>query len=158
LDPVPLPAHGRLAGIDYGNRRIGIAVCDRERILSSPYESYETRSETQDAERFRQLVHEEDIVGFVIGLPVHATGEESDQSRQVRRFAAWLQQVTNRPICFFDERYTSQQADALMRGSRLSPAQRKSRRDKLAAQIILEAYLSSPASALLPPGALEDPP
>jgi putative holliday junction resolvase len=151
-----LPLQGRLAGIDFGDRRIGIAICDPGRMLASPYESYERRNERLDSARFRQLVAEEELVGFVIGLPVHATGEESDKSREVRRFAEWLRAVTGLPLVFYDERYTSKQADALMRGSRLSHAQKKKRRDKLAAQIILSAYLASPAAALEPPPPLDD--
>lgn len=151
----PLPA-GRLAGIDYGERRIGIAICDPQRILASPLNNYNRRGRQQDAEYFRRLVAEEKIVGFVVGLPVHASGDESAKSLETRRFGSWLQQVTGIPICYFDERYTTHQAEMLMQDVQLPRAQRKKRRDMLAAQIILAAYLESPDSARQPPAPLDD--
>jgi putative Holliday junction resolvase len=151
-----IPPEGRVAGVDYGERRIGIAICDASRILASPFENYERQVEEADRQYFQRLVAAEQLVGFVVGLPVHASGQESDQSRAVRRFAAWLRAATRLPVGFVDERYTSRQADALLRGSRLTRAKRKQRRDMLAAQVILAAFLESPHLADEAPAPLED--
>jgi putative Holliday junction resolvase len=150
-----LPSAGRLAGIDYGERRIGISICDPNRVLASPFENYERRSERQDAEYFRRFVADEKIVGFVVGLPVYASGNESAKSLETRRFGAWLEQVTNVPVVYVDERYTTKQAEALLQDAQLTSAKRKKRRDKLAAQLILTAYLESPQSANQPPASLD---
>ena len=99
------PIHGRLAGIDFGTVRIGISVCDGERILASPHENYSRQSIDEDAEHFRQLVRSESIVGFVVGLPVHSSGDESEKSKEARAFASWLTATTGLPIAFYDERY-----------------------------------------------------
>ena len=60
--------------------RIGIAVSDPDRIFSGPYENYNRRSKKKDAARFQELVREERIVQFVVGLPIHLDGRESEKS------------------------------------------------------------------------------
>jgi putative holliday junction resolvase len=151
-----LPPSGRLAGIDYGEKRIGVAVCDGDRHIASPLQAHHRRSEAADRAFFAQLAKDYQLVGFVIGLPVHASGSESAKSQECRRFGDWLAQATGLPVAFFDERYTSAQADALMAGLSLTRRQKKDRRDMLAAQVILAAYLESPHAADEPPAALEN--
>ncbi len=150
------PAGGRLAGIDFGTVRIGIAITDPARILASPYENYTRRSEEADADHFRRLVDDEDVVGFVVGLPVHTSGEESQKSLEARRFGLWLEQATGRPVRFFDERFTSAHARRVLAGAELTRRKTKSRLDMVAAQIILASYLESSTSETSRPGPLED--
>jgi putative Holliday junction resolvase len=149
-----LPAEGRLAGIDYGEVRVGIALCDPGRLLASPHENYTRRGEAHDARYFRQLVEEERIAGFVVGLPIFASGEESAASHAARQFGAWLKATTNRPVRFFDERYTSAQAEQMLGAAGITKKQKKQRLDKLAAQLILSAYLESTSGGQAAP--LED--
>jgi putative Holliday junction resolvase len=150
-----LPPTGRLAGIDFGTVRIGIALTDPSRTLASPHESYTRRGERGDAERFVRLVEEEGVVGFVVGLPVLASGDESRLSHEARLFGAWLAQATRRPVVYFDERFTSAQAEEALAQGRLTRKRRKARRDMLAAQIMLAAFLESRSRASSPPGPLE---
>lgn len=139
----PMPPRGRLAGIDHGSKRIGIAVCDPDRVIASPLETYERRDLVQDAAYFRRLAAEERIVGFVIGAAVHLSGAESQQSFQAEQFGTWLREITRLPVRFADERFTSAQADQWMAEAELTSKRRKSRRDMLAAQAILSGYLES---------------
>ncbi|MGL6195086.1 MAG: Holliday junction resolvase RuvX [Thermoguttaceae bacterium] len=134
---------GRVAGIDYGTVRIGIAISDPDRILSSPYETYIRKSPHKDEEYFKKLVSEDRVVQFVVGLPLHMSGDESGKSAEVRAFAEWLTQITGVSVDFVDERFTSTDADEFMRGAKLTNQKRKERRDKIAAQIILSKYLTS---------------
>ena len=76
---------------------------------------------------------------WVVGLPVHLDGRESDKSREARRFGQWLAGVTSLPVELFDERFTSVQAEELLMTAELTSKQRKQRIDKLAAQIMLSA-------------------
>lgn len=135
----------RIAGIDYGTVRIGVATADTEVGIALLYETYNRRNERLDAQYFRRLVGEERIGKFVIGLPVHLSGHESEKSREVRRFGAWLQQTTGLPVEFFDERYTSSEAEELLLNAGLTKKRRKERLDQLAAQIMLTAYLEAGA-------------
>jgi putative Holliday junction resolvase len=152
----PLPDRGRLAGIDYGHVRIGIALCDPDHTFASPWDTYTRRSEKLDAEYFRKLVDQERVVGLVVGLPVHASSHESAKSREAREFGRWLADVTQRPVQFFDERYTTVEAEKLLLQAELGKKHRKRKLDGLAAQILLTAYLESPQAANEPPRPLED--
>lgn len=150
-----LPARGRLAGIDFGTVRIGVALSDAERRVASPYVTYRRIDREADARWFRQLVEDERIVGFVVGLPVHASGQESQKSGQARRFGQWLSERTGRPVVFYDERYSSAQAEQLLVESRGRKRKHRERLDQLAAQIILAAFLES-SGQCDPPGPLDD--
>ena len=133
---------GRLAGVDYGRRRIGISICDSERMIASPLMVHKTTGDRQfDATFFLKLVEQEEIVGFVIGLPVHSDGRKSEMSSEVEKFATWLSDTTERPVAFQDERHTSQEASGLLRPARLTRGQKKERHDAVAAQVILGAWL-----------------
>ena len=149
---------GRVAGIDYGRKRMGIAICDSLRIIASPLPMRQPSGD-KDAEGafFRKLVADEEIVGFVVGLPVHADGSDSRMSVEVERFIVWLTETTGRPAISHDERYTSIEAAGKLAGLGLSRGKKKARADSIAAQIILSAWMESPDRAGPParPGALD---
>ena len=145
----------RIAGIDYGTVRIGIATADLEVGIAGPYENYHRRSEKLDGEYFLQLARQERIARFVVGLPVHLSGNESQISREAREFGAWLEALTGVPVEYFDERYTSAEAEEVLGDAQLTKKQRKARLDQLAAQIMLTAYLESGAREQDSPGGIE---
>jgi len=149
-----LPKTGRLAAIDYGTVRIGVAITDPDQRLASPLENYTRRGAAADAKWLVQLAEIERIAGFVVGLPVHTSGHESQKSTEARQFGKWIAELTGLPVRFFDERYTSVQAEALLLGAELTKKRRKERLDKLAAQILLASYLESSRSEA-EPGAID---
>jgi putative Holliday junction resolvase len=134
---------GRIAGIDFGTVRLGIALSDARRTIASPHENYTRRGPQADAERLKRLVAEEQVTLFVVGLPVHLDGRESQQSREARQFGLWLQEATGVPVEFFDERFTTAEAERFLGSAELTKKKRKARLDMLAAQIMLTAYLES---------------
>jgi putative holliday junction resolvase len=133
----------RIAGVDYGTVRIGIALADAEVGIATPFSNYNRRTEELDAAYFRKFADDEKIARFVVGLPVHLDGRESQKSREARVFGAWLGRVTAVPVEFFDERFTTAEADEVLAAANLTKKQRQARRDQLAAQIMLTAYLES---------------
>ncbi|QEG42432.1 Holliday junction resolvase RuvX [Roseimaritima ulvae] len=137
------PDSGRLAGVDYGTVRIGIAICDPGRILVSPLEILRRSDTEREADFFGQLVKQERIAGFVVGLPIHCDGGESDKSRESRKFALWLHQQTGLPVRLFDERFTTADATRRLRSGGMKSAKRKQRLDAVAAQVLLEAFLEA---------------
>lgn len=147
---------GRIAGIDYGTVRLGIAITDVARKMASPYENYTRCDADRDAVRLRQLVEEEQVTMFVVGLPVHVSGNESQKSFEARQFGAWIQEQTGCDVVFFDERYSSKLAEELLQDADLTSKQRKKRRDMLAAQILLQGYLESGGDGVENPGPLDD--
>jgi putative pre-16S rRNA nuclease len=134
---------GRLLGVDFGTVRVGLAVCDSERIIASPLAVYERRNQTLDAEYFRKLVESEQVGGLVIGLPVHMSGDEGAKAKEARAFGDWLAQVTKLPVVYWDERFTTKTAESHLRDAGLTHQRRKERRDKVAAQILLQAYIEA---------------
>ncbi len=146
---------GRIAGVDYGTVRIGVAVSDPRQTIASPLDNYQRGDEACDTRYFKRLVTEEEIVLFVVGLPVHTSGDESEKSREARKFGEWLSSVTEVPVTFFDERYTSSAAEEMLLDAGLSKKKRKARLDKIAAQLILAAYLEAGPNRDQEPGSLE---
>lgn len=138
-----VPLSGVLLGIDYGTRRVGVAVSDRDQRFSSPLHNHDRHGIQVDERFFRKVVEEYRPVGLVVGLPIHLSGDESEKSREARKFAEWLGTVTGLPYTFQDERFTSFQAQNLLLAAELSKKKRKERMDKLAAQILLQTFLDA---------------
>lgn len=143
-----LPASGRLCGIDFGTVRIGVSISDPGQMISSPLETYRRRSADLDSKYFQDLAREERIVGFVVGLPVHLSGDPSQKSREAIAFGKWLSMQTGIPVAWIDERFTTSMAREVLSQSSLSGKKRKAQLDKLAAQILLAVYLESGEQAV----------
>lgn len=141
MKPSPPPEKGKIAGIDFGTVRIGIATCDAERLIAFPYAIYRRRDEKKDLEYFQQFAKEERIVHFVLGLPLHCNGDLSDKAREAIAFGTQLAEATGLTIDFLDERFTSAEAENYLRTAKLNAKKRKERLDMVAAQIILSTYL-----------------
>ena len=133
----------RILGIDFGTRRVGAAVSDPGRSIAFPLEIYERRGVDADARHYRELVEENDVDRIVVGLPLHTSGREGDLAARARAFGDWLTAVTGRPVIYFDERYTTVEAEHRLLDAGLTRQKRKALRDKLAAQIMLQSYLDA---------------
>ncbi|MEL7263651.1 MAG: Holliday junction resolvase RuvX [Planctomycetota bacterium] len=137
------PNSGRIAGVDFGTVRIGTAHCDPDRRLVSPLEVRQVTTPDSDAKYFSELATLERIGGWVVGLPLHMDGKESQRSEQARDFAVWLRDETQLPLRMFDERLTTVDADARAAAFGWSREMRKSKIDALAALVLLESFLES---------------
>ncbi len=153
--PFP-PSPGRVAGVDYGTLRIGIAMTDPDRTIATPYENYTRQGRDAEAALFRRIVEEERVKLFVVGLPVHLSGDESPISLEARRFGRWLEETTGVPVEYFDERFTSTEAERFLLAAKMTKKRRKERMDKLAAQIMLAGWLESRGRGGQPAGPLGD--
>ncbi len=141
--PDDFPLKGRVAAIDYGTVRIGIAICDPDRILASPLDVHPAANWKDDGEYFRSLAKNERIAGFVVGLPIHCDGGESQKSKEARKFALWLAEQTELPVRLFDERFTTADANHRIAGGGYSRNKKKQRVDAIAAQVLLESFLEA---------------
>lgn len=131
----------RLLGVDFGQVRIGLAVSDPDRKFAFPLEIY-TRG-ADDGAFFRAIVEREEVAGLVVGLPVHLDGREGQKAVEARQFGKWLGEVTGLPVSYFDERFSTVEAESALWDAGLTHRKRKQRRDKVAAQIFLQAYLDA---------------
>jgi len=134
---------GVLLGVDYGAVRVGLAVSDPDRIIASPLQTYTLRSQEIDSEHYRRIAAECRAVGLVVGLPLHADGRESAKSVEARAFGAWLSGATGLPVVFWDERFTTALAEDALLEAKLTNRKRRERRDRVAAQMILQNYLDA---------------
>jgi putative Holliday junction resolvase len=143
--------------VDYGQARVGLAVSDPERKFAFPLATYARRDSAQDTAYFRSLKDEEAVVGLVVGLPVHLSGREGQKAAEARAFGSWLAGVTGLPVAYFDERFSTAQAESALWQAGLTHKRRKERRDKVAAQIVLQAYLDAGCPSDAHAGPLDDP-
>ena len=133
---------GRWLSLDVGEKRIGVAICDETRTLARPLLTLKRASKKEDFAKLVALCHEQQIEKVVVGLPKTLRNEEGPQARRVRRYADELQAALNLPIDFWDERFSSVDAE-----ERLAASSRKMRAkgniDSAAAAIILQEYLNA---------------
>ena len=147
-----IPPSGSIVGVDYGHVRIGLAICDPERRISSPLDTYARRNSVSDAAYFVALVSAEKLAGFVVGLPISLNGTEGPKARECRQFGDWLGSVTGLPIAYQDERFTTAAAEDFLLEAGLTNKKRKARRDRVAAQLILQAFLDGQVQGSRVPG------
>jgi putative Holliday junction resolvase len=134
--------------------RIGLAISDPDRKIAFPLTTYTRRDRDADAGWFRDIVTKESVSALVVGLPVHTTGREGQKAGEARAFGAWLAEATGLPVFFYDERFTTVLAESALWEAGLTHKKRKARRDRVAAQILLQAYLDAGCPSDAEPGPL----
>jgi putative holliday junction resolvase len=135
---------GRVLGIDYGERRVGLAVSDPTATLAQPLPTLlRRRGKRPPVAPVLALIREWEVEAVVLGLPLDLAGSENDWTREVRGFGDQLARRGELPVHYQDERLTSVQAERSVRGLGLKKAAReqKGRFDAAAAMLILQAYL-----------------
>jgi putative holliday junction resolvase len=132
---------GRLLGIDTGTKRVGLAISDADRIIASPLTTLQRQNSESDAQFFRDLIARESVVGIIVGLPMHTDGREGVKAQEARAYGDWLATITNLSVEYADERFTTVHAESALWDAGLTHQKRKDRRDRVAAQIMLQAYL-----------------
>ncbi len=141
------PCSGRILGIDWGMRRIGVAISDpsHEFVFVRPVISI-GRGADNHAAVVAHLAQEEGVVGIVVGMPVRSDGTESDTTRLVKQFVTELSSVTDLPICTIEENLTSTTAQQEM--GRVRVRDLKERLDSESARVILENAIAMIKRAL----------
>jgi putative Holliday junction resolvase len=133
---------GRIAGIDPGERRIGVALSDPLGIIASPLTVLDRR-EGDVFQALRGIFADRDVATVVVGLPVGLRGDEGRAAEQARAFGRQVEEECDVDVVYHDERFTSVMAEAaLLEGGRRR-AQRREVRDKVAASIMLQGFLDA---------------
>ena len=130
-------------GIDYGSRRVGVALSDRLGIAAHPFEVLEAGPGL--GRRLADLVAAEDVAKVVVGLPVSLDGSEHAAARRTRRFVDRLRPLVGVEVVLYDERLTTRIAEGVLVEAGTSRAKRRRRVDKVAAAVMLQGYLDSRA-------------
>ncbi len=133
---------GRICGVDHGTRRIGLAITDPERVIASPLVTLQVGSDvSEQVGLVLAAVEEYDVAEWVVGLPLNMDGSEGLQANITRKFGECLARAVPTPVHYFDERLSSLVADEALMKAELTRKKKKARRDKVAAQVILQSYL-----------------
>jgi putative Holliday junction resolvase len=133
----------RLMGIDYGERYVGMALSDLTWIIASPFKTIDLKKEKNWINLLGEIIHLENVVGLVVGRPLHMNGDESELSQKATQVAQMLTAKFEIPHVMWDERWSSQAVNRGMLEADLSRAKRDKNIDKLAAAYILQGYLDS---------------
>tara|TARA_B100002051_G_scaffold24050_1_gene18753 strand:+ start:682 stop:1095 length:414 start_codon:yes stop_codon:yes gene_type:complete len=130
----------RTLGIDFGEKRVGLALSDRSNLIASPYKTLIYSSEDDLISKIKKIVTDKEIKVFVIGLPLNMKGKDSDQTKKVRKFKKLLS-ILELPIVLEDERFSSIIAKNSLVLQNVKTGHNKSEIDRTAAAIILQQYL-----------------
>jgi putative holliday junction resolvase len=131
----------RMLGIDFGEKRLGLALSDESRTLASPLAVYERKDLQSDLRFLRDLILRYQITEIVLGLPLNMDGSLGPKAQQVLEFKRALEESLKLPVHTFDERFTTAEAERALLEANMSRRQRKAKRDALAAVLILQGYL-----------------
>lgn len=131
-----------LLGLDYGVKKIGLALSNPDRTISLPH-GIITGTDEEKLLKIISVISQYKVCGIVIGLPVNMDGTDSEQTKSVFAFTKELALQTELPLYLQDERLTSRLADNLLKATGLSRKKRNSRDDQLAAALILGTTLNA---------------
>ena len=134
-----------LIGLDFGERRIGVAVSDPRGVAAQPFRVIERQSFAEDAARIKAVVEARKAEKIVVGLPVGMDGSAGPAARRARRFANRLRRELEVEVTLWDERLTTAEAERALLSAGESRARRRELRDAVAAALILQGYLDSQA-------------
>ena len=141
---VAVDSNARILGVDFGLKRVGLAVCDKNQILATPLNAVKTKSMQMSIDLVAAVCKEQEVGGVVVGLPLNLDGSESVQSGRARAFARNLGKVTGLPVELYDERLSTVEADELLIEAGVKNAeQRANLVDSMAAKVILQSYIDN---------------
>lgn len=133
----------RTLALDYGERRIGVAVTDPTGVLAQPLETITRKSPASEAhlERICALTGEYEVEQIVVGLPLHMDGRAGPEADAARAFGAAVERRTGLPVAFVDERWSSREAERALGDAGVRARDHRGRVDPVAAALILQTYL-----------------
>lgn len=134
---------GVVISIDYGINKIGIAISDPKMIIAMPYKVIETKRTKNFFDVLADIITVKKAICCVVGLPLHVDGTRSSQTELVEKFAHKLAKQIEVPIFFYDESYSSQIADVMLKDIGIKRKVRNKIDDSVAAQVILDGFLTT---------------
>lgn len=133
----------RVLGVDYGHKRIGLALSDESGTIAQPLEYIDGGAAAKVSQELVRIGTERRVGKIVVGVPLRLDGKPSEQTERTLAFIAELRRVTAIPVAQWDERLTSVQAERALLEGNVRRRDRKQKIDKLAAQIMLQSYLDA---------------
>lgn len=138
----------RALGVDYGQRRVGLALSDRDRLIAQALETLPNQGELSALiDALCVVIEREEVSQLVVGWPLRLNGKEGLQTRKVARFIEALSARVALPVCRWDERLSTSSAERALIEGGVGRAGRKEHVDQLAACFILQGWLDAQRSA-----------
>ena len=137
------PVQPRLLGLDFGDRRIGVAVSDELGLTAQPVLTLTRKNAKQDLKSLGRLLRKFGCAAIVLGNPLYMSGDVSPQAAKTHAFAQSLRDAFSLPVHLWDERLTSAEANRLLRETELSIEKRGKAVDRMAAVLILQGWMES---------------
>jgi putative Holliday junction resolvase len=131
----------RILGLDYGRKRIGVAICDELGLVARSLLATERKTIKKDMAEIERLAHEYDVEKIVIGYPLTLDGKEGIQCKRVSKFSEMIEERLSLPVVKWDESLSTKEAEDILLEADMGRKKRRKRVDKLAAAIILQRYL-----------------
>ena len=141
------PSHSRVLALDVGSKRIGVAVTDALGITAQGLDTIQRQNKRRDLAALASVLKAYDVKEIVVGLPLRLSGAEGTQSEKMRTFAADIQAYFKLPVHLWDERWTSTEANRLLRETDLSIKKRGQAVDRMAAILILQSWMEAHSRA-----------
>lgn len=132
---------GRILGIDYGRKRIGLAMSDPFQMMASTLDTLDNAEHSLAIDKVAAIVRDNDVRAIVVGKPLHMSGDEGEMTTQVREFAGALEDKIDIPIFLWDERWTTKSAEKLLIETGRSPSRNRHKIDQVAAAYLLQSFL-----------------
>jgi len=134
---------GRILALDVGTKRIGVAVSDPLGITAQGLETIQRQNKRLDFEALGRLLKRYEVQEIVVGLPLRLSGAEGTQSEKMRRFGGDLESHFGITVHLWDERWTSTEANRLLKEAELSIEKRGKAVDRMAAVLILQSWMEA---------------
>lgn len=132
---------GRVLAIDYGRKRIGLAISDELGMTARPLETLARTNRRDDLRRLRELARQHEVTRIVVGNPVRLDGSEGEMAEQSARFAARVQKELGLPVEMMDERLSSWEAQETTAAKKTKRGKQSAGVDAVAAAVILRDFL-----------------
>ena len=133
--------HGKYLGVDYGDKRTGLAECDVSGLIAGRIGTISEGGMRNTAERVAREAAERGCKKIIVGLPKNMDGSEGFRAETVKAFVEILKELTDIPVDFYDERMTTMQAYRFLDGTSTFGKKRKEQIDTVSAEIILQNYI-----------------
>ncbi len=131
----------RILALDVGTQRIGLAITDELGLIAHPLTVIKRKNDIQALQEIKKIIKEQKVKKIVVGMPYNFQGEIGTMGKKVVAFIEKLKTITDVPLIFWDESFTTTEAETVLIKADLSRRRRKKVVDKLAATLILESFL-----------------
>ena len=133
----------RFMGIDYGTKRIGVAISDPLCTMAHPLEVVDVRGDNSHIERIKDIAEKYNITHVIVGLPYNMDGSIGDCGNSIMEWSRQLEESIGLPVTLWDERLTTYEAQNILIHSNMRRIKKRQVVDKIAASLILKGYLDS---------------